>query len=474
MTFDSTSRYKDRIEPATASYRMNPYRQDPWAMKSSQTYQAMGKDRVESSQEKLERELMEKFRRNNYRLPKGSLLIVAQMGKAVMLMVVLPPYFLFYMMPLWVFRTVILPAEKLMEAVNQTISKVFLRISTWSTELFQEITTKVSKLFKRDKKKTKDQRLNLFQELGTYLKNKIDERRKVLQIGKRAGQMYAFAAQQKRKIVDKVVTTFKQLYKQTKQRLLNRYTAVEIATKNYVLQKFTKVKERVLAVAKPFVTAVKVVDRALQKVAKVVSKTVQASYNKVTEQLQPLKPVIKSLAAVIVVPFTFVSKTVEREVQRLSRAIEKSGMAVKSISQRAVAEVVRQLVTVSTKVGQVFLPVTIALKAVAFRQMQSVLKKANALKTALQRIVRSVLDKGREQAKKGAILLKKCGDKLVKAAQFSFLVLIKAPSYFWSLLKALGRLFISFCKVYLKALRLLWAWTKVLTRYSLEKLAARL
>jgi hypothetical protein len=474
MTFDSTSRYKDRIEPSTASYHMNPYRQDPWAMKSAQTYHAMSKDRVESSQEKLERELMEKFRRSNYRLPKGSLLIMAQVGKAVMLMVVLPPYFLFYLMPIWVFRTVILPAEKLLETVNQTISKGFLRISAWSTELFQIVTTKVSKWFKRDKKRAKDQRPNLFQELGTYLKQKIDERRKVLQIGKRTVQVYAFVVQQKRKVVDKVVRTVKQLYKKTKAQVMLKWNMWKAAGKSYVTRKLLSWKVAIVTKAQPLLKAMQKVDRALQKSANAISKTVQASYNKVAEQLQPLKPLVKTLVTVAAVPFTFASRMVERSFQRISRVVEKGGLAVKSISQRIIAEVARQLISISAKVGHMFAPVAFAIKAAAWHQFQKLVKKANAIKAALQRIVRSVLDKGSEQAKKGAAFLKKCSDKIVKAAQLSLQVLIKAPSYFWSLLKALGRLFISFCKVYFKALRLLWAWTKVLTRYSLEKLAARL
>lgn len=467
MTFNGTSRYKDRIESSGTS-NLNPYRQDPWAMKAYQAKQMQAKDRIETSQERLERELMDKFRKNNYQLPKGSFLLMAHVGKAVMLFLFLPPYYLGYLMPIWIFQKLSLPAEKAMEVVKVVVESLMLRVSAWSNILYQTLAKKIAPLFKR--KKVKDKGPNLFQELGQRIQDKVKESIKVLKLAESYKQIRSFVSDQRIQWSSWVIQSTQRLYKSSKHKLQTLYRSLKIASLGFINRQSVKITQRFMVLAKPFIVAGQFVDRSIEKMVKRVSKAVEISYRKVADLLWPLKPVVTTIATILVIPAAQLSRFAEAASQALSKRLEKSSETMKSVVQRVSNEISKQVTAFVARTAALFAPAGQAVKGMVLYRLQQANKRLDVIKKALHRLVRSVLDKGKEHAKKAQVLLKQLGKKIKKVSFQAAVILSKTPLYLWGFLKGAFRIFISFCKVYWKAMRLLYAWTKVLTRYSFEKI----
>lgn len=77
------------------------------------------KDVLESTQQRLNREILEKWQDNALRLPHETFVVVAQVGKYLFLAIMLPPYIFLYGLPKWLLINV-LPAV-LVSAKNETI-----------------------------------------------------------------------------------------------------------------------------------------------------------------------------------------------------------------------------------------------------------------------------------------------------------------------------------------------------------------
>lgn len=92
---------------SSKSYYSNPYRSDLDYSKGyykSVIEKERTQDRIESSQQKIEEKLLTQFRQNQFRLPLGKFVIIGQIGKYIILAVMLPPYIFLYGMPKWLFE----------------------------------------------------------------------------------------------------------------------------------------------------------------------------------------------------------------------------------------------------------------------------------------------------------------------------------------------------------------------------------
>lgn len=468
MSFDNTARYKDRIEPSNSSL-YNPYRQDPWAMRTYQAKQAQGSDRLETSQERLERELLEKFRRNHYKLPKGSLLMLAQVGKTLLLVVFLPPYFVGYLLPIWIFQKMLLPAAKVLEKGNEFVEKLAFRISAWSQIIVQTVQKKLKSLFQRKKIKEASSP-NLFQELYNHLKEKVKE----LKIPERLQVMKKTFAQLKNQLAEKNYQLLQNFYKKSKQQMFARYTAIKEKTIALTKAHILKIQAKVLEKLKPFIAAAKFVDRTLDKTFKAMVKPFEIAYKKTAEWIAPVKPFLAAVVSGMIAPFAPIPRWIEKRAVSLNQRIESMAKTTQSIAQSAKQMVMNQLSALGERGVLLLTPFANFVKSAALKSAQTAKKKAAVVKKAMERLVRFVLDKGKEQAKKVKVIMERMGDKIKKASLHVLQFAKKTPSYLWNILKALFALLISFWKVYFKALRLLYSWTKVLTRYSFEKILERI
>lgn len=77
------------------------------------------KDVLENTQQRLNREILEKWQDNALRLPHETFVVVAQVGKYLFLAIMLPPYIFLYGLPKWLLVNV-LPAI-LVSAKNETV-----------------------------------------------------------------------------------------------------------------------------------------------------------------------------------------------------------------------------------------------------------------------------------------------------------------------------------------------------------------
>jgi hypothetical protein len=64
---------------------------------------ALTKDTIETTQQRLNREMMERFQNTSSRMPHQSFVVVAQVGKYLFLAIMLPPYICFFRIPYWLF-----------------------------------------------------------------------------------------------------------------------------------------------------------------------------------------------------------------------------------------------------------------------------------------------------------------------------------------------------------------------------------
>lgn len=66
---------------------------------------ALSKDTIETTQQRLNREVLERFQNTSSRLPHHSFVVVAQVGKYLFLAVMLPTYLCFFEIPRWMLMT---------------------------------------------------------------------------------------------------------------------------------------------------------------------------------------------------------------------------------------------------------------------------------------------------------------------------------------------------------------------------------
>lgn len=119
--YDSISRFD------TSSDRFNAYTtgrlKDPEEVLKPQPTRL--RDTIETSSEKIEKDVQQRFHANNYQLPNERLAIVAKAGKFVFMALMTPPYLVLYALPRFV-ATHVLPAisQKLSSGVKRCFQPI--------------------------------------------------------------------------------------------------------------------------------------------------------------------------------------------------------------------------------------------------------------------------------------------------------------------------------------------------------------
>jgi hypothetical protein len=173
MTFDPNSRYKDRLEPSAPIYN-NPYRQDNDAARGyARLHVQVGreKDRYESRQVRLERDMLEKFQRSEFKVSSAHLALAVQIGRMLLLAIFLPPVMIFYTAPKWIFAQIASPLDRGLEKAIEGMQKMWMALSQATQNLWQISLSLVKKLYssKKTKEKTRHGE-NVFQIIYKELK----------------------------------------------------------------------------------------------------------------------------------------------------------------------------------------------------------------------------------------------------------------------------------------------------------------
>lgn len=87
------------------------------------------KDTIETTQQRLNREVLERFQNTSSRLPHHSFVVVAQAGKYLFLAIMLPPYLCFYGIPRWLLMDALPQFFILVKTESIRVGRFFVELS---------------------------------------------------------------------------------------------------------------------------------------------------------------------------------------------------------------------------------------------------------------------------------------------------------------------------------------------------------
>lgn len=149
-----SDRYRDSIK-SSDTYYVNPYREDFDYRRAehARAVKNLSLDRLESTQERIERELLEKILAKKSKITPASFILLGQLGKFLFLALMLPPYVVFYGMPKLAFKKLAIIASKTASQIGSYLSKfaaassLYLnKIYTWPQSKIRFLASKIKEL----------------------------------------------------------------------------------------------------------------------------------------------------------------------------------------------------------------------------------------------------------------------------------------------------------------------------------------
>lgn len=477
MSFDPSGRYQDRIESSANAYN-NPYRQDRDSARgyaALHTFSVGQRDTIETQQQRLERHIVQKFTENHFRIPAGKLVAVVQVGRYLILAIVLPPYIFLYGAPKWLLAKLSPLIMQLLSQGNEQFQTLMLRISAWTKDVFGNILHRIQERLKKRVEKRKKIRTgdNLFQQLGKDLKKRFDH----------VKQPFIVLGQQ----IAKLHETTKNALKNIKQNVQNHVTnikdnGIEIAlqlaksVQNYSKQTLEKsivfLKPKIDTAQKVLAKIAKVVDRAVEKTAK----PIIAGFSAVQAAIPVIViPVWAFLQQRIFEPAKDGAKVVVKPLEVFKGAVIASATWAKERIVSGVGVLMNFGAVAAQRAQQLARAV---LKG--FDQFQkSFIEKARIVARALKygfepvkEYAKKLIERSKEKARQHYRRWKEAGKEMLKKAKKGTIFIAqkakRLPGMFYRVLKKLFSHLYHGIKKTLFGIRLVLTWIKILVRYSLE------
>ncbi len=459
--FDSTSRYKDKIQSCSDA-PMNAYRQDPWAMQAHRAYHTKTRDTVETSQQRLERNFMERFKNGDFSIRSGKMLLLAQLSKGIVVILFLPPFFVFVLAPKWAVKTVLPVLSKALEIAGESGSRIFARVSAWNADVFAFIQHRLLSKFKRKSKTVaKVNRSRKIVSENTYKKLKF--------------LMHQFQELQKRCLtfIKRVQETFQELrckvvsFAKMQLQRLKKFAA---STASKSIERF---REQAKSIGVAIAVRAQALDRYLSQVIAYVARPV---FKAITVVIQPISTAIFFVSRAAI---SYVNGSVVAPFQSALKYVQKTYKVIESSFKSFFNAIVSRIPSLPSLPSLPSFPaLNLAWLTARFSQMQNALlvrsnqliekarKASSIIAQILTRAAKDCLAKGK------SLLLKSKGVAvLVKGLLLEMLELSKrAPGFLWRLLKELLRVFMKAFKRMFYLMRVSYALTKVLLRYFWQEL----
>lgn len=490
----SFNRYTDRIESSANTYN-NPYRQDRDSARAYQVLHARRPDTIESSQVRLERSLMQQFQSNQFRLPSQRLLIIAQVGRFIILAITLPPYIFFYGAPKWMLEQIKPLLVKMMDGTGTVLEKLMNATSAWSTDVFGFITQRAKQAFQRKapKKKSKREGDNLFQMLAKDLKAKIaDWKAAYAKVKHHAGNLQAKI--QKRLAEATKASAANLMHKV--QRAVKVFATPLLAMQKYLKKTFLSntsngekvaVQSNIVRLQSAVKNGVKATMRKLVKTAERAGKalTYAAVQVKTAFATTIVQPVVAFVAPVAVFTKNYVVPAAKAALNiavikplTIARAVVESSLVfIRERVQMVAIPIIHygmKLAERSLNAVQKSLNVFILYQRAFVDHMRRVSRTLTSMAQPFKRAFQRISSDLKEQSKR---FYQRAKEKAVKAAAISKAAMQLAvakskqlPGMMWRAIKYL------FKGLYLATKKTLWGirvgltWTKILVRYSYQTL----
>lgn len=463
---------KDTIS-SSAAYYDNQFRFDHAVQKGNQKIQqAKFLDTQESKQHQIDRHILTQFK--NGIPPNSKFVLVAQVGKYIILAVILPPYYLVYQGP----KYLLIQLEPVLELTSEKISQLLLFFSTLGVDLWAGLGKKMQKP-KNLIKKNVESLKKAFERLQVKLTLRIKEVFRPFNILLHRIHNYT--------------NTFKDKYSRAltwvRSFAITLPLKVKSALPNLKNALVNKWKAIIPEVIKPFKRLGEMSAKMSRKVAEVITPFAAFMGAQIIKALKPIKHVTKSATSQVkkmlnqvgVTTSHLVQISIVEPVKSLYQAAMKPLNAIKEVT-KAVSNVVLERAQVATKALQnvatlALSPIQVASKAVFRFGKGAVGRVAEKLKVfgpAIKRVIKTLWDQGKRHGSKGYAALKSVVNKVIKTTAISliwtFEKVKRAPFKILAFLKKVKTWIIHHYRKAVFAGRIVLAWTKILVRYSLQQL----
>lgn len=475
MSLDTSDRYRDSISSSDAYYS-NPYRGDHDYIKGYQqkSNQIKIQDSLESSQQQIEKRILEKFRQNQFRLPLGRYAIIGQIGKYFIFAVLLPPYIFFYGMPKLLIEQMIPWLGGGYKFAAKKLKKLTITIASFLALAAQKIKTL------RPKKKIRSpDKEYLFKIILSDLRKKWSESQERLKsLLKPYQESYQKLMRNLGEFFQKRIDRLKTIYHKFSEKWQRLNRAFFSTLKNKTL----KLRQRIEKIKSRLEKPLKEIRQATKKVFEKIKEPIIATLNQMAHLFVTSSNMVISFLPFFTKPVVITGKLAAKGYHLVKGIYKSAANWLKEGFKAATQPIVKAVAAAAQKTVEklqktfekVSRPISAALKFI--------FEKSKNLILTLQKITKKPLKRGKEFSEKAKEFLKTkyiAILKQVKKGAEVFKIWAKnLPWKLWNffvrLIKAVLRLTLFFLKKGFYYSQVSLAWSRILCRHFWHTLSEHL
>ncbi len=475
-------------------------RGDPYSIQMKKCPPMRGsKDAIESLQQKIEREQFEVFKANNFRLPKGSFVVIGTAGKYLFFVVMLPPYIFLYGIPKWLLT-------QATPAIYEVLKKMQQKLATQAAAISSRILSQILELYESLKASLPKFKRNKGKSYKIHLQRIAEQARAISEaIAKQAARLGDFVKTHLLKAAQSTYKAAEKIHKsliEPSQQMIKAWTEAVQSKISHLYEKTAKrvsaVNAKINAFVQPYLEKIAQKSQQLaeetRRIANIAWQPIQRRIEATTRSLQPYAQKIASVAQHLqskisenIAPIAlWLGPVAERAKDWIkfggARMIQYLTHKAKEFSDKIwqIAQALPNYIRESIRAGEGFIlqlpqQITSVLPSYIARWVRpplEVLAKSVAL---VLRTVRTAVQKMKSAAKIVNNTMMRVADALKKGARNAKQAWKWAKPKLKTLPKKLKSSFINACRAtgrgisrFIFWLRQMFAWTRIIFRYSMQ------
>lgn len=463
------SRFRSDIQSCDKAYS-NPYRMDPTAVAVSKKMRKE-RDSIAPSEQKLLEDFLKSQIIHN-RLPPGATTLIANLGRGLVLMIVMPPFLVLYKTPKWIFEQLSPLLVKAAKEGGEKLGNMLLLILAWPTELYARIQDRLKKALQfRLKKPQTKKGDNLFQLL---MKDLRAHGQKILT----PLRWVAKTINNVQKNIKSTKNAFKEKLQLGNKAFLAFIKQGQQSIKNGVNEALKKIKQTANSLMPTLknvtIKALKPLDKLLEVSLGAITQVVQAGSKLFAAFSNPLAYFYQHT---ITEAAKATYKAITKPLEMVSNALSSSATWMKQQAQLVVQPFMNLNAVINDRSQRVKVYAQQTLEKYQRGVVDKMRQVARAMKRLLEPMqiyVRKLWDQSKEGAKKQLQKWQKRANQAALKTKQAAIWLALHVKHFPSLcLKWLRRLYIwtiRLCKKFFWAIRVTFTWMKILLQYSFQKM----
>lgn len=290
----------------------------------------LSKDVLETKQQRLNREMMEKLQSNSFRLPHQTYVVVAQVGKYVFMAIMLPPYLLLYGIPKWLLQGIFPQLFEIAKGEYYRVGRFLTKCSKRVTDLMKGV---MAQMIGDSLKSARDKAKHVLRivmdrtkEMIKSIKNFSDKFYFKVSFNRRPFKNHFDIANQR---LEKFLAPVKKGMKAT-------HAAVKKKIKAWSTSLASQFSKKIAAPIKSWIapkldSGVKSMRARSQKVLKILESTIQKAKKSIATPFEKSREAAKAVAAFIV---PLVTQTAQPVINLLAAGWENFNQVVKRAKSR--------------------------------------------------------------------------------------------------------------------------------------------